>query len=57
MLGGGITEVFPSGLFELYDLVRGARVISVEGRRINALVDPDCLISITHPDLEKGDIL
>jgi hypothetical protein len=57
LLGGGITEVFPSGLFELYDLVRGARVISVEGRRINALVDPDCLISITHPDLEKGDIL
>ncbi|MEW9679309.1 ABC transporter ATP-binding protein [Pseudomonas sp. TE50-2] len=44
LLGVGLTSLHPDGSFDLCYLKRGAMIIAVEGRRINALVDPGCEI-------------
>jgi hypothetical protein len=48
LLCAGVTAVSADspGVFELCDMPVPTRIVTVEGGRINALVDPACTISI-----------
>jgi lipopolysaccharide transport system ATP-binding protein len=46
-LGGGVTEILPDGSYSVCHMVRGNVLLQVDGKRLNALVDPACEISIT----------
>jgi lipopolysaccharide transport system ATP-binding protein len=50
LLGGGVAELLPGGERRNLHFVRGAAAFTVEGRPLNALVDPDCEVQV-----EVGD--
>ena len=50
LLRGGITEIHPDGSYSICHLMRSHQLLSVEGKRLNGLVDPLCSISV----MEKG---
>lgn len=50
ILGVGVTEMHDSTRFSLIDLQRGVMVLSVEGKRLNGLVDPESHITVTQVD-------
>jgi hypothetical protein len=47
ILGVGVTEMHDTTRFSLIDLQRGVMVLSVEGKRLNGLVDPESHITVT----------
>ncbi len=48
ILGVGVTEMHDATRFSLIDLQRGVMVLSVEGKRLNGLVDPVSQVTV-HP--------
>lgn len=46
LLGGGVAEILPGGDRRSLHFVRGAAAFTVEGRPLNALVDPDCVVRV-----------
>lgn len=46
-LGGGVTEILQDGSYSVCHMVRGEVLLQVDGKRLNALVDPVCEISVT----------
>jgi hypothetical protein len=58
ILGVGVTEMHDATRFSLIDLQRGVMVLSVEGKRLNGLVDPVSQVTVTpiqHPhELSPG---
>jgi ABC-type glutathione transport system ATPase component len=50
ILGAGVTKILDATRFSLLDMRRGVMVLSVEGKRLNGLVDPQSNITITRVD-------
>ena len=50
ILGVGVTKIHDATRFSLLDLQRGVMVLSVEGKRLNGLVDPQSHITVTPVD-------
>jgi lipopolysaccharide transport system ATP-binding protein len=46
LLGGGVAELLSGGERRNLHFVRGAAAFTVEGRPLNALVDPDCEVQV-----------
>ena len=51
ILGGGITEIRPDGRILVCHLARDVIVFTVEGKRLNGLMDPVSDISIVRGEL------
>jgi len=48
LIRGGITEIHADGNFSICHLIRSHQLLSVQGKRLNGLVDPLCDITIMH---------
>jgi lipopolysaccharide transport system ATP-binding protein len=49
LLGGGVSEVLTGRQLHNLHFVRGAAAFTVEGRPLNALVDPGCVVRVEAP--------
>jgi lipopolysaccharide transport system ATP-binding protein len=50
--GGGVSEIMTGGFLRNLHFVRGARAFTVDGRPLNALVDPACDVRVeVNPDV------
>jgi lipopolysaccharide transport system ATP-binding protein len=47
LLGGGVADARPGGDFRSLHFLRGAATMIVEGKPLNALVDPECEVTVT----------
>jgi Wzt-like putative exopolysaccharide export protein len=57
LLGGGVSEVLPGGHLRNLHFVRGVSTFTVEGRLLNALVDPGCTVSVENSAGGESDPL